>query len=132
MKINKIIETAIYCDDVAEMVNFYKTVLGLELLRESSERSAFFSCGESVLVIFNRSSSVGEGRFAPSHGAVGAGHIALEVDNGTLENWKKIFEENSIAIEKEISWEHSEAKSIYFRDPANNSIELAEKKLWNI
>jgi catechol 2,3-dioxygenase-like lactoylglutathione lyase family enzyme len=134
MKIRKVIETAIYCDSVPEMVEFYQNVLDLELLEfpKVSERNAFFKCGSSILIIFNRALSAVKGPMVPEHGSVGPGHIAIEIENGTTQFWKNILIEKQVTIEKEITWEHSGATSIYFRDPGNNSIELTEQKHWNL
>lgn len=130
LKINRVIETVLYCDDVSEMLSFYQEIFNFKLLMESSERGAFLSAGESVLILFNRTLTSVEGQKVPSHGASGVQHLAFEVDGGQLEDWKKYFNTKGIKIEKEIHWEHRNAHSIYFRDPAGHSIELTEVSLW--
>ena len=52
MKAPRILETALYVRDIAEAVQFYSDILGLELVRESSERNAFFRCGDGILLLF--------------------------------------------------------------------------------
>lgn len=131
MKINKIIETALYCDDVASLAFFYQDILNFSLIREVSDRGAFLRAGDSVLIIFNRELTLPEGQRVPSHGANGVQHIAFEVDNGGLEEWKNHLIKKGISIEKEIFWEEKSAQSLYFRDTAGHSIEITEKKLWN-
>lgn len=132
MKVNRIIETAIYCDSVPEMVPFYRHVFGFELLFDLSERGAFLKCGSSVLIIFNRALTSLRDHKVPSHGSTGPGHIALEIDNDTADGWRKELAEKGVAIEKDMVWEHSGATSLYFRDPAGNSIELTEVRHWNL
>jgi catechol-2,3-dioxygenase len=91
MKINKIIETVIYCDDVQEMFNFYQNVFNFEVMSKHFPRSVFLRCGESVLVIMNRSMTSEEGQLPPKHGTIGAQHFALEVDDDQYEDRKKLF-----------------------------------------
>jgi catechol 2,3-dioxygenase-like lactoylglutathione lyase family enzyme len=131
MKISRVIETALYCENVPEMVSFYQNLFDFPLLMEASDRGAFLGCGDSILIIFNRNLTTLESQRVPSHGSTGPGHTALEIDNGSINLWKQHLTEKGISIEKEVNWEHTKATSIYFRDPANNSIELAEKSLWN-
>ena len=60
-----------------------------------------------------------------------AGLIALEVDDSEYEEWKALFAKKGVSIEKEITWDKNHgARSFFFRDPAGNNIEIAEKKLW--
>ncbi len=132
MKINKIVETAIYCDDVQGMLDFYKALPGIEVVAEYLPRLVFLKCGESLLAIFNRSMSSQDGQVAPHHGVNGAQHFAFEVPNSEYEDWKKLIAEKC-GIEKEIAWESrtNGARSFYFRDPAGNNVEIAEEKLWD-
>jgi catechol 2,3-dioxygenase-like lactoylglutathione lyase family enzyme len=67
------------------------------------------------------------GRQVPSHGAEGAGHVAFRVEN--LDAWRDHLTAHRVAIEREIHWE-AELASIYVRDPAGNSVELANGELW--
>jgi catechol 2,3-dioxygenase-like lactoylglutathione lyase family enzyme len=133
MKINKIIETVLYCDDVEEMLVFYQNLFDFEILQKSLPRGVFLKCGESVLAIFNRSMTREGNQVAPAHGATGVQHMAFEVPDGEYEEWKKIFTEKGIEIIQEVEWEsrNNGAKSFYFIDPAGNNIELSEKKLWD-
>ncbi len=133
MKINKIIETVIYCDNVEEMFDFYQDVFHFEVIQKSFPRGVFLRCGESVLAIFNRSMTSQEGQLPPHHGTKGAQHFAFEIPDNEYEEWKKLFAEKNIPIEKEITWSsrNNGARSFYFRDPAGNNVEIAEKKLWN-
>ncbi len=133
MKINKIIETVIYCDNVEEMFDFYQGIFDFEIVHKSFPRGVFFRCGESILAIFDRSMTSQEGQLPPHHGATGAQHFAFEIPDDEYEVWKNRFTEKGIEIEQEITWptRNNEAKSFYFRDPAGNNVEIAQKKLWN-
>ena len=67
----------------------------------------------------------------PAHGATGAGHLCFRVSGDALDGMVKRLDEAGIAIEADFRWPGG-ARSIYFRDPAGNSLECAEPKLWNL
>jgi hypothetical protein len=46
-----------------------------------------------------------------------------------LDAWREHLTAHRVAIEREIHWE-AELASIYVRDPAGNSVELANGELW--
>ena len=55
---------------------------------------------------------------------------SIDRDLEILEDLRKTWEVTlEIAIESEITWKNG-ARSVYFRDPAGNSLEFAEPKLW--
>jgi catechol 2,3-dioxygenase-like lactoylglutathione lyase family enzyme len=65
----------------------------------------------------------------PSHGAEGSGHVAFSVEEGALDAYAEELGSRGIEIEREIEWKPG-ARSLYFRDPAGNSVELVEGELW--
>ena len=65
----------------------------------------------------------------PEHGARGPGHIAFAMAPQQIPEWRKHLEEANIAIEAEVTWP-SGGFSLYFRDPAGNSVELATPQVW--
>ena len=67
----------------------------------------------------------------PMHGASGAGHMALAVSNAELPAWRAHLEANGVAIESEVTWPRG-GRSLYVRDPAGNSVELASPLLWGL
>jgi catechol-2,3-dioxygenase len=133
MKINKIIETVLYCDDVKQMLDFYQDFFGFEILQNSLPRGVFLKAGESVLAIFNRSMTLESNAVAPVHGTTGTHHMAFEIPDGEYEDCKKTLIEKGLQIEQEVEWtsRSNSSKSFYFKDPAGNNIEIAEKKLWD-
>jgi len=129
-----IFETALYVDDLGKAEHFYRHVLGLEKIFSVPGRQLVFQCQESILLVFNpghteRERTVINGGKIPFHGARGAGHMAFRVAKSDLEPWRKYFREVGVSIESEVSWPNG-AYSIYFRDPAGNSLELATSDLW--
>jgi catechol-2,3-dioxygenase len=128
MKVNRIFETVLYAEDLVTTEKFYRSVLGLEILHRS-ELFVVFRCGGGVLLIFDPKKSRATGRDVPSHGAIGPGHLAFGVCADDLDMWRDRLIENGVEIESEVKWD-SGGLSIYFRDPAGNSIELAPPTLW--
>ena len=50
-------------------------------------------------------------------------------DRETLERWRAWLGELGIAIERELDWPRG-GRSLYFRDPSGNSIELITRGTW--
>ena len=117
-----------YVDDLDVAERFYTDVLGLEI-RDRGELYRAFGCGDGVLLLFDPDRSSRPGRAVPSHGARGAGHLAFGVADDELDSWRGHLEASGVAIESEVEWS-SGGRSIYFRDPAGNSLELAPPTLW--
>jgi len=131
MKIQAVIETAIYVDDLTATVAFYETILGLHVLGMEAGRHVFFQVGEaSVLLAFIAETTL-KGDPFPAHGTKGQSHFALGIQSGDLDSWRKHLQSHSILIEKEIDWPKG-GHSIYFRDPAGNSVELITPGVWGL
>jgi len=132
--LNGILETALYVDDLEAAERFYSQVLGLQKIFSVPGRQLVFRCQESILLIFNpqhteRERVVINNGAIPLHGTRGAGHMAFRVAKTDLETWRKHFRAAGVAIESEVSWPNG-AHSIYFRDPAGNSLELVTPDIW--
>ncbi len=125
----RVFETVLYADDLAAMERFYGETLGLELISRS-ELLISFRCEGSALLIFNRAQSSEPDRDVPSHGTTGAAHVAFALRPENFEMWMARLEQAGVAIEKVVPWEQG-GRSIYFRDPAGNSVELAPPTLWS-
>ncbi|MFT4184991.1 MAG: VOC family protein [Rhizobium sp.] len=130
-----ILETALYADDLDAAEAFYGGILGLETISRGGNRHVFYRCGPGVLLIFNRQETMkppAPGALpVPPHGARGHGHVCFRVGNNDIEAMAQRLKAASIAIEADFHWP-SGGRSIYFRDPAGNSLECAEPKIWGI
>lgn len=129
MQAGRIVETCLYVDDLEAAETFYSDVLGLTPFSRVEERHVFFRCAESVFLLFNPDkTSVAAGN-VPPHGAYGPGHVAFAMRRGDISAWRERLQEYDVPIESEISWP-SGGYSLYFRDPAGNSVELTMPQTW--
>jgi catechol 2,3-dioxygenase-like lactoylglutathione lyase family enzyme len=131
MQAQHILETCLYVDDLARAERFYTDVLGLALESRQDGRHAFFHCGGQMLLLFNPLASRESSDQFPSHGSFGAGHVAFGVRETELPAWQGWLTSHDVKIEKTIDWPGG-GRSLYFRDPAGNSLELATPKIWGI
>lgn len=128
------LEAVIYAEDLAAAEVFYSQVLGFEKVLAQENTLVFFRCAGTMVLIFNPRQTIKQ-PFAlpalqiPGHGPIGASHICFRASGKKLDQWKQHLIAMGVEIESEITWKKG-ARSIYFRDPAGNSLEFAEPKLW--
>jgi catechol 2,3-dioxygenase-like lactoylglutathione lyase family enzyme len=67
----------------------------------------------------------------PTHGAKGPGHLCFRAPGGTIDDWRRHLEAAGVEIEMDFEWPQG-GRSIYFRDPAGNSLEFAEPRIWRL
>jgi catechol 2,3-dioxygenase-like lactoylglutathione lyase family enzyme len=131
MQAQVILETCLYVDDLSRAEHFYRDVLGLAVESRQDGRHVFFHCGQRMLLLFNPLASRESNDHFPPHGSFGAGHLAFGVRAAELPAWIDLLAQHGVAIEKTIDWPAG-GRSLYFRDPAGNSLELATPKIWGI
>lgn len=129
----RILETVLYARDLAAIEIFYRHVLGLEPFTAVAGRHIFYRCGNQMLLIFKpsatRSSPASGALPVPPHGAEGQGHVCFRASSDEIVKWRLRLENLGIAIEADFEWPGG-GRSIYFRDPAGNSLEFAEPSIW--
>lgn len=133
VKIRRVLETALDCDDLAKSAVFYTTLLDVTPM-VTVERLVAIDAGEgTVLLLFQRGASAEKvqlpGGVVPPHDAGGPGHLAFAIDAADIATWEARLAELGIAIESRVTWERG-GFSIYFRDPDNRSVELASPGIW--
>lgn len=124
-----ILETAVYGDDLAALEQFYVRVLGMERIAHTAGRNTMLRCGHSVVILFDPARTMEPGGTIPPHGAQGPGHVALVASDDDIAAWRAHFATCGVPIEQEIDWPEA-GTSLYVRDPAGNSIEIAPASLW--
>ncbi len=129
----RVLETAIYVDDLAAAEAFYGQVIGLAVVVRAEGRHVFFRCADAMLLVFDPEASAvppAAGALSvPRHGARGPGHVCFAADAGALAEWEGRLRAAGVAIEAEVAWPNG-GRSIYVRDPAGNSVEFAEPRIW--
>lgn len=135
-RLDRIVETALYADDLARSRAFYVDVLGCEPLLDSGRLLALSVGGVSVLLLFQRGATSEPlptpGGVVPPHGGIGIQHIAFAVpDREALEAWSTRLERYGVAIESRVRWQRG-GESVYVRDPDGHSIEFITPGLWAI
>ena len=128
MRPGGVFETVLYAEDLAAAERFYRDAVGLQVIGRG-DLAVVLRCGDGVLLIFDPRKSGAAGREVPSHGTSGAAHIAFTAKPEDLSAWRKQLHEAGVSIEQEMDWEEG-GRSIYFRDPAGNVVELAPPTLW--
>ncbi|MGF1484218.1 MAG: VOC family protein [Opitutales bacterium] len=133
----RIVETCLYTEDLEAAERFYTALLGLEVVARDAGRHVFLRCGASMLLIFNPkvsqlASSNDDAIDVPEHGAFGPGHVAFSLKESEAEDWRARLNAQGVAIEREFEWPGGSGYSIYFRDPAGNSLELVTPRLWGL
>lgn len=134
MRINKVVETCIYSSDLGSMKNFYAGILGLSVIQEERDKLIFLKAGKSMLLIFNPAITRANNGNLPTHGTLSppsSVHFAMEIEEDEYHASKQLLIGNGITIEKEVNW-NNHAKSIYFRDPAGNLVELITPGGWPV
>ena len=131
-----ILESVVYADDLDAAERFYSHVLELPVVSREPGRHVFFRSGASMFLVFRpdvtASRVVLPGNVAvPAHGARGPGHVAFRVHEAELPGWRDRLKAEGVPVEAEVAWPRG-GRSLYFRDPAGNSIELATPALWGM
>jgi catechol 2,3-dioxygenase-like lactoylglutathione lyase family enzyme len=133
LKARRVLETAVYCDDLARTAEFYRALLALEPM-SATERVVSFDAGEgTILLLFQRGVCdqpfQWPGGLVPGHVSTGPAHFAFAIDRKDVPMWVDRLATLNIAVESRVDWPRG-GHSIYFRDPDGRSVELATPGIW--
>jgi catechol 2,3-dioxygenase-like lactoylglutathione lyase family enzyme len=132
----RVLESCLYATDLDAAERFYTQVIGLAKHAREDGRHVFLRCGDGMVLVFNpeHTSSVSTtiaGAPVPLHGTHGAGHLAFAVREEDITAWRAHLKQAGVEIESEVHWPQG-GTSLYVRDPAGNSIELASPTIWGV
>jgi catechol 2,3-dioxygenase-like lactoylglutathione lyase family enzyme len=134
-QLDRIVETALYVDDLARSRAFYVDILGCAPLLDSGRLLALSVGGVSVLLLFQRGATTTPlatpGGVVPPHGATGVQHVAFAVRADAVDAWMTRLEQHRVNIESRVRWPRG-GESVYVRDPDGHSIEFITPGLWAI
>ena len=132
----RVLESALYAENLEETAAFYADVIGLERIAAAEGRHVFFRAGDGVLLLFRPSATrvppaPGARVPVPPHGSTGPGHLCFAGTAEEIGGWRARLGRAGVEIEADFEWPQG-GRSIYFRDPAGNSIEIAEPRIWGL
>jgi len=131
-RVKRVLETVLYCDDLARSAAFYQTLLNVEPMI-TGERLVALDAGEGTVLLLFQCGNSGpldtEGGLVPGHDGGGPVHLAFAIDADAMAAWEARLGELGIPIESRVRWERG-GQSLYFRDPENRSVELATPGIW--
>lgn len=131
--IRRVVETALYVDEMERAVAFYRDVLGLGVMSAGERLSTLDAGAGTVLLLFRRGATAQgldfPGGRIPPHDGAGPAHIALGIDAADFDAWAAYLESRGVAIESRARWTRG-GRSLYFRDPDHHSVELVTPGTW--
>jgi catechol-2,3-dioxygenase len=125
--IQGVAEAVLYVDDLPMATVFYRDVLGLPVTLSFPDASFLQAGPHSTVILFDRALLKVRESPIPHHGAEGPGHVALSMEHDCVEEWRQRLNRHGVAIEHEQRWPQG-TYSLYFRDPAGNSVELIDDR----
>ena len=133
-RVERLLEAALYVEDIARSADFYIRIFEFPVLvRDDSRICALDAVGQQVLLLFKKGATLdplpSPGGIVPSHGGNGELHFAFAISSDHYDSWKKRLADFNIPIESEVRWP-SGGRSLYFRDPDNHCVELATPGIW--
>jgi catechol 2,3-dioxygenase-like lactoylglutathione lyase family enzyme len=133
LHLKRVLETALYVDDLGRSREFYEAVLLVKPLSANERVCAYDIGGQSILLLFKRGATlepvVTSGGTIPPHDGRGPLHIGLAINEDELCAWERNLIAQGVTIEARMSWSRG-GTSIYFRDPDGHLLELATPGLW--
>lgn len=125
-----VLETVLYHETAEReaMQRFYGDVLGLPAVA-GWEDGVAFRIGSGVLLLFDREHLARRGGPIADHGTIGPGHACLQTGAADdLERWRARLDGAGVTIVHDHDW--GDRRSLYFKDPAGNLLEVADGDLW--
>lgn len=131
MQVQRVLETCLYAQGVERAAKFYRDVLGLVPQTAETGRHHFFRCGRSMFLLFNPAETVSTNDDIPPHGTNDAAHVAFAVRAREMHEWRDKLLKQGVEVENQLNWPNG-GSSLYFRDPAGNSVEITTPQTWGL
>lgn len=128
-----VLETSLYVSDLDRSRDFYQRLFGFEMFFQDERMCAMGVPGGQVLLLFLRGATDHPapvpGGFIPPHRGEGPLHLCFAIPFAELARWEAHLREMEIPLESQVRWSRG-GTSLYFRDPDDNSLEVATPGLW--
>ncbi len=127
-RVRAVIETALYVDDLARSLEFYRGLFGFTIPMEPIDRMAVLNVtDDQVLLLFKKGTSTEAavlpfGTIPPTDGD-GRLHLAFGIRPSDIDTWERRLHDAGIDVESRVDWPEGGC-SLYFRDPDDHAIEL--------
>jgi catechol 2,3-dioxygenase-like lactoylglutathione lyase family enzyme len=133
--VTAVLETCLYLDDLDGGSRFYEELFGWKLMDGDDRLRAYGVAPGSVLLLFRRGATREAvrvpGGVIPPHDGIGGAHVAFAIADAEWDAWTQRLAERGIAVERVVRWPRG-GRSMYFRDPGQNLVELATPGLWAV
>src|SRR5258706_8719815 len=128
-----VFETGLYVGDMQRAIEFYDRLFGFPKMFRDDRLCAYNVSGRSVLLLFRKKGTLEPmqmpGGILPPHDGDGQQHMAFSITSEAWDGWMSRLSEMKIAVESVVNWEAG-GRSVYFRDPDGNLLELATPGIW--
>ncbi|MBS9403045.1 VOC family protein [Halomonas sp. TRM85114] len=134
-KLNGVLETALYVEDMHRARRFFEAVMGLAPFTADHRFTAYDAGAGTVLLLFLHGETLetvvlpDDMGTIPPHDGEGRVHLAFAIAARELAAWEEQLEALGIAIEGRTHWPRG-GESVYFRDPDGHLLELATPGVW--
>jgi catechol 2,3-dioxygenase-like lactoylglutathione lyase family enzyme len=134
-RLNRILETALYVDDLDASHAFYAGIMGLPRVLQTPTLWAYQVGDHNILLLFRKGASLApqslHGGLIPAHDGSGPVHLCFGTTEEEMVAWEETLGAHAIEIEGRVSWPEG-GRSIYFRDPDQHMLEIMTPGLWRV
>lgn len=132
-----IVEAALYVEQVARSMDFYRDLFGFEEELRAEAIGVLRVPGRQALILFPRTIAqapvitppLAVDGTIPPHGGSGRMHVAFSIRPEELDVWRSRLVERGVRIESTVRWKRG-GTSLFFRDPDQHLIEILSPGLW--
>lgn len=129
-RLDGVLETALYVDDMERSARFYRELLGFAEIARGERLIALGVAGKpQVLLLFKKGASARLPK--SSHDGDGRLHLAFAIASADLHAWEARLRECGVVLDDRVTWDRG-GVSLYFRDPDGHLVELATPGVWSV